>query len=117
MMLRRIRSGIYAVLECGSLYFASTAHADNGLFNQQIWDACWAGDSTTSRRKPRYPHPITVTVRNRGSLVALICVFDNRCPYTLFKGRLKPGRRNYLSACADDWERGSVTLMNSAGRI
>ena len=87
-------------------FFAATSHADARLNKKAIWAACWAGETTY--RKLKYPYPIKVSIQNRGTRDITVCVYDNRCPYTMFKGRLRPKHTKYLSACADKRKRGSL---------
>jgi hypothetical protein len=91
--------------------------ADRGMTDWEIWQACWAGEPSDSRRSIYYPPPISVTIRNRSIESWEICVYDNLCPYTLFKGRLDPKHSITLTACVDKKSRGSISLMNSEGDI
>lgn len=95
--------------------FSAASHADTSLDKNQIWAACWGGK--TYHRKLNYPYPIKVSIQNQGSRDISICVYDNRCPFTMFKGRLKPKHTIYRSACADKRKRGSFTVMTNTGRM
>jgi hypothetical protein len=90
--------------------------ADTAFWDQQIWDACWAGDPTATSRIISYPPPVSIGLRNDGGTDIYVCVYDNRCPYTIFKGRLMPRyTATALGACTDKWGHASITAMDNTG--
>ncbi len=98
-----------------SIFYFVPSEADSGITDDAIWIACWQGGQPTTLRNIHYPDPIYVEIRNRSQDDWQICVFDNLCPYTLYQGLLRHNHSISLSACADEWGRGSVTLMNARG--
>lgn len=112
----------FRMLFVGVLVFSITLvgpsmpRGDEGLSVDDIWVACWEGQEFI--RKLSYPQPISLEIYNSSSDDIEICVYDNRCPRTIFKGRLKPRRHIYRSACTDEeWGYGSVTVMDASGDI
>jgi hypothetical protein len=91
--------------------------AERYMSDEAIWQACWSGDYAGFFRTINYPVPIRVTIHNISQQSWELCVFDNLCPYTLFRGELRPKHSITLTACGDNWHRGSISMMNAEGYI
>jgi hypothetical protein len=91
--------------------------AERYMSDEAIWDACWSGYYDEYRRLIYYPSPIQVTIHNISRESWELCVFDNLCPYTLFKGDLRPNHSITVTACGDSMHRGSISMMKSDGHI
>ena len=87
------------------------------MSDEAIWDACWSGYYDDYYRILYYPSPIQITIHNISKQTWELCVFDNLCPYTLFKGELRPNHSINVTACGDSMHRGSISMMNSEGTI
>ncbi len=104
-------------LVCLVLGVLPVSAAGTGMTDVQIWQACWSGDHAAQRRSIHYPDPIRLVIHNISRDDWRICVYDNLCPYTLFKGVLRYNHSITLSACANQRGRGSISVMNAAGSI
>lgn len=91
--------------------------ADWDMTEEEIWNRCWSYDQGLSLRHISYPNPIHLTIHNISLQDWKICVFDNLCPYALYKGLLRHNHSISLSACANQWGRGSVSIMNADGEM
>jgi len=91
--------------------------AERYMSDEAIWHACWSGYYDDYYRKIHYPSPIQVTIHNISKQTWHLCLFDNLCPYTLFKGDLRPKHSITVTACGDYMHRGSISMMNSEGNI
>jgi hypothetical protein len=99
------------------LYNPALWPAQRYMSDEAIWSACWSGYYGDYSRTIHYPSPIRVTIHNTSKQTWRLCVFDNLCPYTLFKGALRPKHSITVSACGDRMHRGSISMMNSEGTI
>ena len=91
--------------------------AERYMSDEAIWNACWSDYYDDYNRMIYYPSPIRVTIHNISKQIWHLCVFDNLCPYTLFKGDLRPKHSITVTACGDSMHRGSISMMNDEGYI
>jgi hypothetical protein len=111
----------YPILLCLGLVIglggSNLQSAERYMSDEAIWNACWSDYYDDYSRKIHYPSPIQVTIHNISKQTWHLCVFDNLCPYTLFKGDLRPKHSITVTACGDSMRRGSISMMNSEGYI
>ncbi|MDJ0805200.1 MAG: hypothetical protein QNJ78_00035 [Gammaproteobacteria bacterium] len=91
--------------------------ADVIMTAEEIWDACWSEGQHRMRHSTGFGNSISLVVHNISRSDWDICVYDNLCANTLYRGLLRHNHSVTLGGCVDTLGRGSISLMNAKGEI